>query len=233
MFIGGEAMTNEEMAEKIKQSGDKKLTEMLWENTKKILFIKSFKKYFYLKERFSAMGIELEDLYQECYFVFLEAIKAYCPPYKFVTFLEIPFKSMTKRLLKNSDSAYTDNIDEVKNGDGYSISETLSDDKNDIYLIIDDRTDSEIVRGAVEKLEQKQRRVIKLYYFNDMNDRKIAEFLHVRPASVGQLRQRALLQLKRMPDIQSLYYQSYKINGKGGFLSPDKFYLKNFQNVSA
>ena len=140
---------------------------------------------------------------------------------------------MIKRLLKNSDNAYTDNIDEVKNDDGYSISETLSDDKNDIYSFIDGRTDSEIVRGAVEKLELKQKRVIKLYYFNDVNDTKIAEFLNVRPASVGQIRQRALLQLKRMPDIQSLYYQSYKINRKGGFLRPDKFYLKKFQNVSA
>ena len=220
-------MTNEEIAQKLKISYDCKMMILLWENVKKLLFMKAEKIFRSLKERFSALGIELCDIKQECYFVFLNALKAYFPPYKFVTFLEFPFKQMISGLLKKNQNPYTDNIDEVKNGDGYSLCETLCDPDADINILMDKRTDSEIVRAEVEKLSsEKQKEVIRLFYFNDLSDVRISKLFSNSPASIGQLRHRALKELKRSSVLQKLYNLPKFSQPKGGFLKPDCYYLK-------
>lgn len=219
-------MTNEEIAQKLKISYDCKMAALLWENVKKLLYMKSEKKYRSLKERFSALGIELSDIKQECYFVFLNALKAYKMPYKFVTFLEFPFKQMISKLLNKNKNPYTENIDELKNSDGYSLCETLCDPDDDIYFLLDKRTDSEIVRDEVEKLSGKQREVIELFYFEDLSDAEISKIFSNSPASVGQLRQRALLELKRSAVLQKLYYMPKYAQPKGGFLRPDYYFMK-------
>lgn len=223
-------MTNEEMAEIIGKSKDYDLTCELWERVKKLLYKKSMKAYKSLNERFSALGVESEDIKQECYFVFLEALKAYKQPHKFVTYLELPFKAMITSLLKRKVNPYTENIDEVKDGDGYSLSEILADDNSDIFAISDSRTDCEIVRGEVSKLNDRQRRVIELYYFHEISDKKIAEAFEISNASVGQLRQRALNELSRSAVLRSLYFQPQNYS-RGGFIRPDMYFLKEKYDV--
>ena len=225
----GVKMTNEEIAQKLKVSYDCKMALILWENVKKLLYMKSEKIYRSLKERFSALGIELSDIKQECYFVFLNAIKAYRLPYKFVTFLEFPFKQMIDKLLNKNQNPYTENIDELKNSDGYSLCETLCNSDEDIFLLLDKRTDSEIVRAEVEKLSGKQREVIKLFYFEDLSDTEISKLFSNSPVSVGQLRHRALLKLKRSAVLQKLYYLPKYTQPKGGFVRPDYYFMKQIK----
>ncbi len=217
-------MTNEEMAEMIGKSKNCDLTCELWERVKKLLYKKSMKAYRSLWERFMALGVESDDIKQECYFVFLEALKAYKPPYKFITYLELPFRAMITRLLKKKINPYTENNDEVRDSDGYSLSETDADENSDIFAISDGRTDSEIVRDEVKKLKDKQRRVIELYYFHEISDKKIAEAFEISSASVGQLRQRALNELRRSAVLRSLYYQPNNYS-RGGFVRPDMYFL--------
>ncbi len=222
-------MTNEEMAEMIEKSKDYDLTCELWERVKKLLYKKSAKSYKSLRERFVALGVEKDDIMQESYFVFLEALKAYKPPLKFITYLELPFRAMITRLLKKKVNPYTENIDEVRDGDGYSLSETVADENSDIFAISDSRTDSEIVRDEVRKLKDKQRRVIELYYFYEISDRKIAEAFEISCVSVGQLRQRALNELSRSAVLRSLYFQP-KNYSRGGFIRPDMYFMREKYN---
>lgn len=221
-------MTNEMLADCISKNGNTELTGILWENVKRLLYLKADKIYYALKERFTAASVDGNDIKQECYFVFLEALKAYKPPYKFVTFLEFPFKKMISRLLKDnmkSQELYTQSMESEQYEDEKSLSETLADENNDIFRIIDEKMDCEIVRAEVEKLGDKQKKVIKLYYFADMSDTEIAVLCGKRTKSICQLRHRALSQLKRSAVLQRLYFQTFYY-GKSGFLNPEKFYLK-------
>ncbi|MBE6845507.1 MAG: sigma-70 family RNA polymerase sigma factor [Ruminococcus sp.] len=221
-------MTNEMLADCIAKSRNDEYIRILWENVNRLLYLKADKIYYALKERFTAAGVDENDMKQECYFVFLEALKAYKPPLKFVTFLEFPFKKMVSRLLKSNLKAqelYTQSLEVEQYEEEKSLSETLADEKNDIFRIVDERTDSEIVRGEVEKLGDRQKMVIKLYYFADMSDAEIADISGKKTESVCQLRHRALLQLKRSAVLQRLYFQTF-FHGKSGFLNPERFYLK-------
>ncbi len=223
-------MTNEMIADAIGNGGNEKLVPVLWERVEKLLYLKSEKAYNALKDRFSAVSVEKNDIKQECYFVFLEALRAYRPPYKFVTFLEFPFKKMLSRLLKSNLSEqeiYTDGFEAQEYEDGYPLSEILADESSDTLLIMDNRTDSEIVRAEVEKLSGKQKDVIKLYYFSDKTDSEIAQLFDNKSESICQLRHRALSNLRRSAVLQKLYFQPKVYYGKNGFLNPEKFYLKD------
>ncbi len=199
-------MTNEAIAEQLQNCYDEKLCMVLWENVKKLLFMKSEKIYFHYKDRFSSLGIELSDIKQECFFVFLKAVEKYHEPYKFVTFLEYPFKTMILKLIKFNENPYTENIDNVKDCNGYSLSETICDPEENIDIFVDSRTDGEIVRAEVEKLALKQKQIIKLFYFHDFTDIQIAKNFGSSSANIGQIRKRALLQLRRSAVLRKLYY---------------------------
>lgn len=221
-------MTNEMLADCIAKSRNDEYIRILWKNVNRLLYLKADKIYFALKERFMAAGVDENDIKQECYFVFLEAMKAYKPPYKFVTFLEFPFKKMVSRLLKGNMKAqelYCLSLESEQYEDEKSLSETLADENDDIVRIVDERMECEIIRAEVEKLGDKQKKVIKLYYFADMNDAEIADVCGRRPESIFQLRHRALSQLKRSAVLQKLYFQTFYY-GKSVFLNPEKFYLK-------
>lgn len=225
-------MTNEMLADAIKNNGEKGLITILWEKVRRLLYLKSDRIFFMMKERFAAVGVECSDLHQECYFVFLQALENYKPPFKFTTFLEFPFKSMIAKMLKKrktdeaANDVYTISINEPLTEDGNSLAEIIPDPQNDIYTISDKKTDSEIIREEVEKLKENQKNVIKLYYFSELNDVKISEIIQIRPASVCQLRHRALSQLRRSGILKKLYYQPNVSYGKSVFLSPDRYYIK-------
>lgn len=203
-------MTNEMLADAIKNGGNDELIPDLWERVKKLLYLKCEKYYKALENRFKAMGIEKTDIQQECYFVFLEALRAYRQPCKFVTFLEFPFKRMMSGLLKSNlkdDEIYFESLDANNNDASYNLSETLADENSNTTLIIDRKNDKEVVRGEVEKLTGRQKQVIKLYYFSDKSDSEIADIFENKPESICQLRHRALVNLRRSAVLQKLYFQ--------------------------
>lgn len=221
-------MTNEMLVEAIRNEGREELIPVLWERVQKLMKIKVHKLYHAFKNRFDALGIEKCDIEQECYFVFLKALKQYRTSYKFVTFLEYPLKTMIRRLLKYSldDRIYTESLEDFEYPDGRSIAESFKDENNDIYAAVDKMTDSEIVRAEVEKLGIKQRNVIKLYYFGNKSDSEIAEIYENKSESICQLRHRALRNLSRSAALRKLYFQPCIKYGKSGFLNPEKYYVK-------
>lgn len=72
-------MTNEQLAEIIQQGGADDLKPIFYERVKHLMFKicgQYFAKY---SERFSACGVELSDIRQECYPAFLKAIESFKP----------------------------------------------------------------------------------------------------------------------------------------------------------
>ena len=53
-----------------------------------------------------------------------------------------------------------------------------------------------ILRGAIGRLPEKERTVMALYYYEELNQRQIAEVMHVTESRVSQIRTQALKRLR-------------------------------------
>lgn len=95
-------ITNEEIAAEIKRENAAELVPVLYERVRKLLFLKAAQAYNSNRRRFALCGYDFEDLQQECYFVFLKALRGYKPeqPAKFTSYLKYPFKNHFNTLLK-------------------------------------------------------------------------------------------------------------------------------------
>jgi RNA polymerase sigma factor for flagellar operon FliA len=56
--------------------------------------------------------------------------------------------------------------------------------------------DVNILRGAIARLPEKERTVMALYYYEELNQRQIAEIMHVTESRVSQIRTQALKRLR-------------------------------------
>lgn len=60
------------------------------------------------------------------------------------------------------------------------------------------RIDNKKISTALNRLSERQRNFVLLYYFCDMNDREISELYHISRSAVGYSRNRALRRLEEM-----------------------------------
>jgi RNA polymerase sigma factor for flagellar operon FliA len=60
--------------------------------------------------------------------------------------------------------------------------------------------DVKILRGAIAHLPEKERTVMALYYYEELNQRQIAEIMHVTESRVSQIRSQALKRLRSRLD---------------------------------
>lgn len=82
-------MTNEAIAELVRQGGNDELIPLLWEKTSRLIFQKMGRYWELFSETFRRYGYELADIRQEGYNALLFAVKQYdsSKPYKFTTYL--------------------------------------------------------------------------------------------------------------------------------------------------
>lgn len=128
-------MTNEQLVIAIQQ-GDTDKTAELWQNSYKWLYNLAYQYYTRLQKRFISSGVTLEDLQQECYFIFLGMVKAYDPEkeYKFTSYADLQFKCRLRVLLGicngkdiaplNSASSFDEKI---KGTDDLSLADSVED----------------------------------------------------------------------------------------------------------
>lgn len=207
-------MTNEQLAASIKIEKRYELISMLWKQVQTLMYIKADKYYYYMPDKFRRAGVDIWDLRQELYLAFLDGIKAYDPksPLKFITFLEFPIKNTIKRVLGSYTSKIeplnnAESIDKpVSNCDDLTAADMIADENIDIFEIIENHSDSEIVRAEVEKLHGKQKIIVKLYYFHNKSDCEIAKRLGTTSSNVFQIRRRALAALRKSSILKLLYY---------------------------
>lgn len=114
MLTIDEKTTNEEIAAGIKQENAAELVPILYERVQKLLFLKAARAYNSNRRRFILCGYDFEDIRQECYFVFLEALKGYKPEQQltFTTYLSYPFNNRINEILKCRNGRDTRNASE-------------------------------------------------------------------------------------------------------------------------
>ena len=207
-------MTNEQLALLIKNGGNNKYIPVLWKNIQTLINIKADKYYYAMTDKFKAYGIDIGDLRQELYFAFLEAINAYNAEkkLKFVTFLEFPIKNTIYRIFNNRQEKYNplntaESLDKsLSDSNDISLSEIIEDKKCNIFDTLEKHSKAEIIRNEVDKLNDTQKRIIKLYYFHDKADCEIAKKLCTTSSNIFQIRRASLANLKKAPILNFIYY---------------------------
>lgn len=92
--------SNEELAI-LAQQGDKRALYQLWQQIETLVCMICGRAYQYRKDRADRAGVAEEDMKQEGYFAFLDAVQAYSPAsgYRFTTYLHYPLQNHINALL--------------------------------------------------------------------------------------------------------------------------------------
>lgn len=212
-------MTNEQLASFIQQGGNDELIPILWENVRKLLYMKSESLYRQHKESCDRRGVEVWDIKQVSYTAFLEAIKAYKTDsgYKFTSFLEYPFKNAVNELLGLRTSRTTNEplnnctsldkpIDESSDGDIISLLDTIADNTSlDFIDNMETNAVCDTVRAVVDTLPEPYKCVITAYFFEGITLTGIGKRMGISCNSVGQLKYKALRILSGNKLLRELY----------------------------
>ncbi|WP_337777787.1 sigma-70 family RNA polymerase sigma factor [Ruminococcus bicirculans (ex Wegman et al. 2014)] len=215
-------MTNEQLAEFIKQGGADDLKPALWDRVKHLMFKLAGQYYSSYEERFTACGAELADFRQECYPAFIKALEAYSPEkgYAFTSYLEYHIRNAGAELLgiRNADRENNKPLDNCTSLDkpldtGDSKELCLADiipDSNSqegfeqaLQTIADEHT-REVLHKALGRLDKPLRDVIVLYYFEDMTQEQIAKREGVSGERIRQRKAKALRKLRCMAELRIL-----------------------------
>lgn len=196
-------MTNEELW----AAG--KLPE-LWKAVERLLYQMARKFYFHHGANNCARhGVTLDDLQQECYFAFLDAVKAYKPEkgYKFTSYLFLPAKNRFRAcmgILSTHRNAldYADSLNVPAAEDSETESgDLIPDEKAEAVLAaVDEEAEHEYLREHLETaladLTPIQAAVIRGKYYRRQTNPQIAATLHVTPQDVRRELEKGLRELR-------------------------------------
>ena len=233
-------MTNEELA-MLAKDGDTAAEAALYQQVYRWIYLLA-SKYFHLCAN---AGIEEDDMLQECWFGFRKAVQAFDPDRgAFTTHLKFYIKKTCIRdalgIVHGKMKPPPASLDEkaFRNDDS---EETLLD------LLVDESinvtggaelTDLQrVVRGAVDRLSERERIVIHGIYYQRQTLNQIGQLLQVGVARVGQIHVKALRKLRNDPAIRAFEpfyvregsdtYWERLMNARGAvILSPEREQLE-------
>lgn len=212
-------MTNEQLAAFIQKGGNDELIPILWENVRKLLYMKSESLYRLHKESCDRRGVEAWDIKQVSYTAFLEAIKAYKADsgYKFTSFLEYPFKNVVNELLGlrtsrtaneplNNSTSLDKPFDESSDGDIISLLDTIADNTSlDFIDNMETNAVGETVRAVVDTLTEPYKCVIMAFFFEGITLSDIGARLKISAERARQIKRDALRLLRKNKILHELY----------------------------
>ena len=223
-------MTNEQLAMFILEDriADKDLIAVLWKQVDKLLY--TMANEFYKKHSDSCIrhGVELSDLRQSCYSVFLNALDAYKPESdtKFTSYFKFQFQNMTAELLnirtecgKQEPLNKSTSLDKeiaLKDGSSAVLADLIPDKASTFFIDsildkLDRETEASIIWNAVAQLPERQQRVIYAHYCENKSFQKIGEELNISTERVRQLKSYAMRTLRKNRQLQMLHaeYQQH------------------------
>lgn len=181
--LSSAALSNEFLAERIKQ-GEKQYITELWEQSYKLLYSYAFKYYTRLNERFINCGVTLEDLQQECFIIMLNMVESYDSEkgYKFNTYAEYQFKTHLRRLLRiggnlaenplNSCNSLSEPVTGLEDED-ITIEDTLTDEAAELAyseveeLVYQSQLHNALDLAMSERLTEQQAAIITDRFYNN------------------------------------------------------------------
>lgn len=212
-------MTNEKLAELAQDPENKELIPVLWDKVKDLLYMKANSTYRQYSGLFTRCGVELPDIRQSCYMVFLEALKGYKSDsdIKFTSYLNYPFKTMIQELTHTrtsrkeplNDAASLDKPLQNSDGDETTLESLIPDSKTDIecYVLeqLERTEEQELVHEAVNRLPEHLKAVIEQQYFQGLTVQQIAENMGEKKSKILSYNRSAIQKLRHSPVLYQLY----------------------------
>ncbi len=210
---------NEVLADQAR-AGNRQATQKLWEQVNKILFSKA--QGFLLRagpDVCARCGVTLEDLQQECYFAFLDAVKAYKAEggYKFTTYLNYSVKNRFRacagiRSTRQDALNYADSLNAAVGEDGSDTErgELIEDRKAMAELIaVDDLAERSFLQKAViaeiRNLPDIQKAIIRCRYYSKLTSPQTARVLGITPGEARRIEAKALRSLRKSRNLWQVW----------------------------
>ncbi len=210
-------MTNEQLADFIKQGGNDELIPLLWDKVKVLYYMRVDRYYRAYKSVFDKRGVTVYDLKQCCYPAYLRALEAYSSDkgYKFSSYTKYSIKGAIRPLMENKDllndclSLNTPAHDK----DGAETETThleLVEDETAIedFEQVELSDEHRLVHEAVDQLPDDLKAVINGYYFENKNYRIIGEELGKSPERIRQMLCTAYKALRKSKQLYGLYKEN-------------------------
>jgi RNA polymerase sigma factor (sigma-70 family) len=203
-------MSNEEMAQRA-QNGEKGLILALWEQNIKFFRAKSYGMFMHNRGLCASSGVELDDIFQSCFFALLDAVRAYkaATGHKLLTYARFPLMNRFRALV-GLRTTRRNPLDRAG-----SLDAPAGDDESDatvLDLVADpesaapfEAADDELCRpelraalnAAIGRLPGDRAATIRWRYFEGRSAADIAAELGVEPMRVYGIEQNALRDLRR------------------------------------
>ncbi len=203
----------------------------LWEQVEGLLYQMARRFYFHHgKESCDRHGVTLDDLQQECYFAFLDAVRAYKPEkgFRFTSYLSYHAKNHFRAcmgIFRKLDALnYADSMNAPAAEDSETESgDLIPDPAGEAPLeAVDDEAEQEYFRkhleAALADLSPIQAAVIRGKYYRQQTNPQIAETLHVTPQDVRRELGKGLQELrgkKQVWKIKRDYLEAAAFHGTG------------------
>lgn len=201
------------------QKGDRKSLFLLWEQCEKLVNMLCGRLYLLRKDRADRAGVAEEDMKQEGYFAFLDAVQAYSPAsgYKFTTYLHYPLQNRinallgtrTTRALKDPLCNCTSLDAPILGGDDENI--TVADtipDKGTEMEEAEQRVFCGQLRADLEKsldeIPDPEASALRSIYFEGNTLQEVAEKHNISRSRAGQLKKNGLNHMSRGPRLARL-----------------------------
>ena len=216
-------MTNEDLTIAA-QGGDQEALHKLWENVRCLCFMIAHREWERLgSDRCAAAGITLDDLKQEVYFAFLQAVKAFDfkAGFRFTSYLKFSVKNVFVRAcgsarckrnpLNNSISLDVFAGNAPDGEENAPLSECVPDKDAELeYSKIDAKIYTKLLHDQLEAAMQlyctpPQREILRLRYYERKSICECADDLNTTKGAVCSRETAALRALRRCPMWKQLY----------------------------
>lgn len=214
--------TNEELAAAI-QDGQRELIPVLWDRVQKLLYAKSTAFYYMHTDTCIRCGAEPEDLKQECFAAFLQALAVFDRGrgLKFITYTAYPLKNAFNALLglrsergKHEPLNHAVSLDapiDADDSDSCRLLDLIEDEASaDFVKQIDNDDEAAFIRRIVDTLPEPDKCVIRALYFEGLTLQATAEKLAMSLSAVRNAEQRALKQLRKNPELRRMYREQMR-----------------------
>lgn len=227
-------MTNERLAELIREGGNDELLPLLWDKTRLLIYKKCSQYWGFYSEKLERFGYSLDDLRQESYNALTFAVNGYKSEkgYKFTAYLTYALKRVIRDMLSSGSDVLnqpgTQSLEqplgENSEGDTLLVGDVVPDERAAaVYEDIDRFDEYNVLYEAIDSLPDVERRVIIEHYFKGFTFTKIGRLHGFTKSRAEQAHKRAIWLLRRGKTgrkLFDLYGNGSKCNFDGSIRVP-------------
>ena len=191
-----------------KQEEQYHLQHICEEESRRILIEHNLRLVVYIARKFENTGVGLEDLISIGTIGLIKAINTFKPDknIKLATYASRCIENeILMYLRKNSNTRQEISINEPLNtdydGNELVLSDILSEDGDEIQKNLDDELDRELLVLALEKLNDREKEIVKLRYglsgCEEKTQKEVADQLGISQSYISRLEKRIILRLKK------------------------------------